>query len=428
LFQHFQRKYPGRYSDGQLRSFQRKIKNWRALEGPAKEVIFPQIHHPGRLSASDFTHMESLGVTIRNNPFPHLIYHFVLTYSNWETGTICFSESFESLSEGFQNALSKLGGVPQRHRTDSLSAAVHKECNPEEFTSRYRGLLSHYSLKGERTNPNKAHENGDVEKSHHLFKKAIDQSLMLRGSRDFESREAYKKYIEKIIFQLNAGRRKRFLEEIKLLFKLPKRRLEDFKEEISRVRKSSVILVGKNVYSVNSRLIGEKVKVRSYAQHIEVWYGERQLERFPRLRGVGGHNINYRHIIDWLIRKPGAFKDYQYQDSLFPTIRFRMAYDFLMKKNPASASKEYLKILNLAAKENESLVDDALRVLFDKEAEISFKSALMFLESNSLVPPCREVKVEDVNIKIYDQLFLVHTTLQRGNKSLKSNVNEGVAS
>jgi hypothetical protein len=429
LFQYFQRKYPCIYSDGQLRSFQRKTKNWRALEGPWKDVIFPQIHHPGRLGASDFTHAESLGVTIQGKLFPHLIFHFVLTYSNWETGTICFSESFESLSEGLQNALWKLGGVPERHRTDNLSAAIHKECNPDKFTQRYNGLLNHYRLKGEHINSGNANENGDVEKSHHLFKKALDQSLMLRGSRDFESREAYKKFIEKIFSQLNAGRQKRFLEECKCLRELPKRRLDDFKEETVSVRRSSVIFVGKNVYSVNSRLIGEKVKVRSYAEHIEVWYGDRKLYLFNRLRGEGKHSINYRHIIDSILRKPGAFENYHYQDSLFPTIHFRMAYDFLVEKSRTTASKEYLKILNLAAKENESLVDDILQVLFDKEAEISFESVSMLIESHrtgSLESPITKIKVDEVNLEKYDRLFLVQNTVREDNKSIQ--INEGMAS
>jgi len=137
LFEHFQQEYPGLFSDGQLRTFQRKVKCWGVLEGPGKEVFFPQEHYPVDVSKSDFTCMNSLGVTIQGARFDHLIYHFVLTYSNWEAGTICFSETFESLSEGLQNALWELGGVPGRHRADRLSAAVHKECNPEEFTARY---------------------------------------------------------------------------------------------------------------------------------------------------------------------------------------------------------------------------------------------------------------------------------------------------
>lgn len=405
LFSHFQEQYPGKYKDGQLRSFQRKVKTWRALEGPGKEVYFPQEHHPGELSASDFTHMGSLGVTINGEPFDHLVHHFVLVYSNWETGTICFSECFESLSEGIQNGFWKLGGVTRSHRTDSLSAAVHKECNAEEFTSRYRALLNHYKVKGEKTNPGKAHENGDAEKSHHLFKKAVDQALMLRGNRNFESREAYAEFIEKIFSQLNSGRRERFLEECNHLSSLPAMRLDDFKVEKVRVRKSSTISVGHNTYSVTSRLIGELVNVRLYAEKLEVWYGDKKLDSFPRLRGKGNHHIQYRHIIDWLLRKPGAFKDYRYRDDLFPTTRFRMAYDYLCEMKPQKASKEYLKILDLAAKESETKVDDALRLLFERVDLIEFDSVRIIVESHQNVPSPKEVTVPCIDLRFYDRLI-----------------------
>ena len=170
IFEDLQRRNPGRYADGQLRSLQRHIKVWRASEGPAKEVFFTQVHHPGQLGQSDFTTMNKLGITIGGRPFDHLIYHFVLTYSNWETGSICFSESFESLSEGLQNALWELGGVPEMHRTDCLTTAVQKTSHPDEFTLRYQDLLDHYRLKGCKTNPNSPHENGDVEQRHHRFR------------------------------------------------------------------------------------------------------------------------------------------------------------------------------------------------------------------------------------------------------------------
>ena len=134
VFEEMQRRHPGVFSEGQLRTLQRRIKIWRAQEGPAKEVYFPQEHHPGALCQSDFTHMTALGVSICGQNFPHLIYHFVLTYSNWEAGNVCFSESFESLSEGFQKALFELGGVPEAHRSDRMSAAIYSDCNGAEFT------------------------------------------------------------------------------------------------------------------------------------------------------------------------------------------------------------------------------------------------------------------------------------------------------
>ena len=210
IFDYLQRTCPGKYQDGQLRTLQRRLKHWRALEGPAKEVFFPQIHLPGILCASDFTHMTRLGITIQNQLLEHLLYHFVLTYSNWESVCICYSESFESLSGGFQNSLWKLGGVPERHRSDRMSAAVHKDCHPERFTQRYKALLRHYGIEPEATNPASGNENGDVEQAHRRFKNAVEQALLLRGSRNFESREAYENFLEGIASQRNKGRKDRF--------------------------------------------------------------------------------------------------------------------------------------------------------------------------------------------------------------------------
>src|SRR5262249_48302614 len=337
LFEELQRRYPGQFQDGQLRSFQRKVKVWRATEGPPKEVFFPQHHEPGELAASDFCHLTGLGISIAGRPFPHLLYHFVLTYSNWETGSLCFSESFESLSAGLQQALFELGGVPKRHRTDSLSAAVQPLDGREGFTRRYEALLSYYRIVGEAIQPGRAHENGDVEQRHHRFKVALDQALMLRGSRDFESRAAYERFLRDLFVQLNAGRKARLAEELERLTPLPARRLDIAHRLTVRVGPSSTIRVLKNTYSVPSRLIDETIQVRVQMEELEVGYGQRCLERLPRLRGQYQHRIHYRHVIDWLVRKPGAFANYRYRDDLFPTSRFRMAYDALHRQQPAEA-------------------------------------------------------------------------------------------
>lgn len=155
IFESLQRRYPGRFSEGQLRTLQRRLKHWRGMEGPGKEVFFLQKHVPGRLSQSDFTHMTSLGITIGGQSFPHLLYHFVLAYSNWETASICYSESFESLSDGLQSALWELGGVPMQHQTDRMSTAVNNMSDEREFTARYEALLRHYRLEAERSRPAK---------------------------------------------------------------------------------------------------------------------------------------------------------------------------------------------------------------------------------------------------------------------------------
>ena len=214
LFEDLQRKNPGKYEDGQLRTLQRRIKRWKAEEGPSKEIFFTQSHKPGELCQSDYTNMNKLGVTINNVPFEHLVYHFVLTYSNWETGTICFSESFESLSQGIQNALWELGGVPLKHRTDCLTVAVNKACNPEEFTRRYQDLVDHYGTTPCKTNPSSPHENGDVEQRNYRFKKAVEQSLILRGNRNFENRREYELFISELFIQLNAGGNKGQVQKV----------------------------------------------------------------------------------------------------------------------------------------------------------------------------------------------------------------------
>jgi hypothetical protein len=173
--------------------------------------------------------MGELGITIAKQPFDHLVYHFVLTYSNWETGCICFSESIESLSDGLQAALWELGGVPHSHQTDRLTAAVQKSLQPDEFTQRYQALLNHHGLIGRKTQAASPNENGDVEQCNHRFKRAVQQALLLRGNSDFTTRDEYKLFLKKLFIQLNSGRRERFLEEQKVLRTLPGQHIESCK-------------------------------------------------------------------------------------------------------------------------------------------------------------------------------------------------------
>ena len=405
VFAYLQRETPGKYQDGQLRTLQRRIKRWRATEGPPKEVYFPQIHTPGELSASDFTHMNFLKVTIHGEAFNHLVYHFVLTYSNWETISICFSESFESLSAGIQNALWELGGVPKRHRTDRMSSAVNKDCNPDKFTRRYQALLRHYGMEPERINARAANENGDVEQSHHRLKRAVEQALLLRGSRDFKSQEDYATFLRKILKQQNAGRQVRLEEELSVLERLPARRTNDYESLTMRVTPSSAIHVLNNTYSIHSRLIGERVQVRLFIDHLEVWYAQQMIEHLPRLRGRGKHKINYRHIIDWLVRKPGAFANYRYKADMYPSSYFRMAYDELKSSQPFRADKEYLQILKIAATEGENSTQNAIRSLLSQGNPITTDAIRDNLKNHSKIKPLTAVSVNNIDLKDYDVLL-----------------------
>jgi hypothetical protein len=405
LFEHLQRTYPGRFQDGQVRTLRRRIKYWRATEGPPREVFFAQEHRPGELCQSDFTHCRELGVTINRQAFPHLIYHFVLTCSNWETGTICYSETFESLSEGLQNALWELGGVPLEHRTDRLSAAVNNLVDTREFTRAYEGLLRHYRINGQKAQAGRANENGDVEQRHYRFKQAVDQALMLRGSRDFASVAAYQLFLQKLFQRLNAGRQDRYLEEVSKLRPLPEHRLDTIRRERVRVSPGSLVTVHRNIYSVHSRLIGEMVEARVLPDTVEIWYADRKVEELPRLRGRGKHRVDYRHIIDWLVRKPGAFENYRYRSDLFPTSWFRLAYDALRaEQGPKRGAREYLAILLLAARRGEDRVEGAIRFLLGSRHALSAEQAARLIEENTPAP-LSAITIDPVCLSIFDELL-----------------------
>jgi hypothetical protein len=410
LFEHLQQVHPGRFSDGQVRTLRRRISYWRATEGPPREVFFAQEHRPGELCQSDFTHCRELGVTINGQAFPHLIYHFVLTYSNWETGSICYSETFESLSEGLQNALWQLGGVPAEHRTDRMSAAVNNLSDAKEFTRAYEGLLRHYRIGGQKIQARQANENGDIEQRHFRFKEAADQALMMRGSRDFPEVVAYQVFLDKLFTRLNAGRRERYLDEVAQLRPLPAQRLDSVRRERVRVSPGSLVSVGRNLYSVHSRLIGETVEARVHPDTVEIWYGDRKVDVLPRLRGRSKHRIDYRHIIDWLVRKPGAFENYRYRTDLFPTSWFRLTYDALrQEQGPKRGAQEYLAILLLAARRGEDRVEGALRFLLGSQQTLNAEETARLTEDNAPAP-LTTIAIDPVSLTVFDDLLTMADT------------------
>ncbi|HVI77831.1 MAG TPA: IS21 family transposase [Candidatus Acidoferrum sp.] len=409
IFAALQREHPERFADGQLRTLQRKVKHWRATEGPAQEIYFVQEHRAGELCESDFTHLTELGVSIAGEEFPHLLYHFVLTYSNWETGMVCYSESFASLSEGLQQALWELGGVPVLHRTDRMTAAINNLTDLADFQRNYQALMRHYGMEGRKIQTGRPNENGDVEQGHYRFKRALEQALLLRGSRDFPSVREYELFLKRLFEQLNSGRKERFVQEMEVLRALPERRFDSAKRVRVRVSSGSLINVERNSYSVNSRLIGEIVEARVFANHLEVWYGGQKLEQLPRLRGRTNYRVDYRHIIDWLVRKPGAFANYRYREHLFPTCQFRKVYDLLREVTPRRCDRRYLEILQLAAKEGEVLIDDALRLLLQsaagRQAIINKEAFEEFLDRCGQAPDITDVHIAEVSLASFDQLF-----------------------
>ena len=407
LFQWLQSSRPGEFADSTRRTFARRVSKWQALHGPDKPVFFSQQHQPGTLAASDFTVCNELAVKIAGRKFEHTFFHCVLTYSNTESVSLCFSESFEALSTGIQKAFWEFGGVPHRHRTDSLSAAVKNHSSRKSHTARYTALMEHYQCQPERTNARCANENGDVESSNGHFKDRLDQALLLRGSRDFADRQQYVAFVEQVVATANANRQTRLLEELSTLQALPDQWLDTADLLLSvRVDKGSMIRVRTNIYSVPSRLIGKQVDVRIEAERIEVTYQGHPIQSMPRLNGKKGVSINYRHVIDSLVRKPGAFAQYRYQQEMFPTSRFRMAYDSLLQTHsPKVAGKQYVKILELAARESQEAVDDSLRVLVGAGDAISFEAIAVMVQNAANLPPATHVNVEAPDLNEFDCLF-----------------------
>ena len=405
IFEHLQQKYSDKFTQGQLRTLQRHVKIYKAQEGPSKEVMFEQEHFPGNLCASDFTHIKALSITIRGQPFDHLLYHFVLTYSNWEWVYICHGETFEALRSGLKKSLLQLGGVPKEHLSDNLTAAVQNLTPKGEFKVRYKELMNAFGMTARTTQPSSPNENGDVEQRNYRFKKAVSQALMLRGSRDFDSVEEYEKFLHKLLTKLNSSRAKLVEEEIACLKALPERLLADYTLRQVKVTKFSTVRINKCCYSVPSRLIGETVEAKVYEDKIEIMYGQKKILQFSRMRGNCKFSIDYRHIIESLRRKPGAFGHYRYQEGLFPSSIFRMAYDALKSSNPKSADKQYIEILYQAAMNGEESVERCLRKLLGI-GEISLEGVQKMLGLGFN----QSSKIEDITIlapdlKAYDDAF-----------------------
>jgi hypothetical protein len=369
------------------------------------------VHVPGEQAQSDFTDMRELAITIAGETFAHLLYHCVFTYSNWESVLICPSESFESLSAGLQAALWRMGGVPLEHRTDNLSAATHDlpDSRGRDFTVRYRELLDHYGLRASRNFPGNAHENGDVESSNGGLKSALDQRLRLRGSREFASREVYVAFLDACVTARNAARSARVQEERVQLRALPTRALPAYKEFYATVSRTSAVRVINRSYSVSSRLIGSRLRVRVHADIVELEYQGERVAVMERLVGRERNRIDYRHIIHTLVRKPGAFRRYVFREAMFPSLEFRRVYDRLLAQNNAQADLEYLRILHLAAGDGEAVVREAMSQLLCAALPLSYE-AVRALVRGARTPsglPCLNISAPDLSI--YDRLLGINT-------------------
>lgn len=400
-----EQKYPGQYDERRLRTLQRRMRNWRALHGPEREVFFEQEHVPGREGAFDFTDATNLGVTICGELFEHLLFEFVLSFSGWTWTGLSYSETFEAMSEGLQGALWELGGCPEVARSDNLSAATHeiKLTGGRALTARYKALLDHYGMTSTRIQPGKSHENGVAERKHARTKSLLAQALLIRGGKDFGGVEEYQTFMRGVVAQSNRLREAKLLVERERLKGLPSSPLPFYTTFHPHVRRWSTVRVGSRIYSVPSRLVGHDVEVRQHAARVEVFYADELVESMPRIRGAKTARIDYRHVIWSLVKKPGAFARYRFREELFPTLVFRQAYDALREQLTERADVEYVRILHLAASTLESRVEQVLAGLL--AAGEAFDYARVRALGAPALAAVPAVSISKPDLRQYDQML-----------------------
>jgi hypothetical protein len=416
IFEEICRRHP-ELSTGVRRTLERRVARWRALNGPERDVIFRQEHPPGRMGLSDFTDMGGLGITIAGGPLDHRLYHFRLAFSGFEHAHVVLGgESFVALAEGLQNALWALGGVPNQHRSDSLSAAF---CNldrdtQEDLTQRYEALCMHYGMTASRNNPGVAHENGSIESAHGHLKNALRDELLLRGSQDFTNLVAYRGFIDEVIGRRNARNRKRIEIERTVLKPLPDRRTTDYEEARVLVTSSGGFILRRVFYSVPSRLIGHHLNVQLYDDRLDCFLGATKLltlqrGRPPQGSNKHGHVVNYHHVIHALRKKPMALMNLVYRDQLFPRRAYARAFEALLaQKGEKQACRTMVGLLALA---HDHACEAALARAIEADLDAGALPDLdrlraRFQPDRAMVP---QVAIALAPLCAYDELAAVHT-------------------
>jgi hypothetical protein len=355
VFEELRRRHPV-LAYGVRRTLERRIRAWRAQYGPQREVIFRQVHEPGRMGLSDFTEMGDLGVEVAGSPLDHRLYHFRLACSGFEHAHVILGgESYVALAEGLQNALWALGGAPREHRSDSLSAAFRNLSRDAriDLTARYEALCTHYGMHPTRNNRGEAHENGAIEGPHGHLKNAIEDALLLRGTRQFETLGQYRSFIDEIVSRKNARNAKRIEAERAHLQPLPPTRTSDYEDVPVYVTSSGGFTLRRVFYTVPSRLIGHRLRVRLYDDRLDLLIGGTHLMTLQRGRpgpdGKHGHVVDYRHVIHALRKKPMALTSLVYREQLFPREAYRRTFHLLLERHGERlACKTTVELLRLA--------------------------------------------------------------------------------
>src|SRR3954453_1463035 len=413
IFDEMRRRHP-EIGAGIRDTVERRIRTWRALSGSEHDVIFGLEHPAGRLGVSDFTNMSGRAVSIAGAPLDHRLYHFRLAFSGWEHAHVVLGgESFVALAEGLQNALWALGRAPLLHRSDSLSAAFRnlEDDARQDQTRRYEALCKHYGMEPTRNNRGVAHENGSIESPHGHLKQAIEDALLLRGSRDFATLDAYRRFVDEIVGRCNARNKKRLDLERLALQALPACRTTDYEEAIVTVTSTSGFSLKKVFYSVPSRLIGHRLRVRLYDDRLECFLGSTALMTLRRGRphssGKHGHVVDYRHVIHALRRKPMALLNLVYREHLFHRHGYQRAFEAaLASDSEKQACRTVVGLLALAHdRACEAELADAINAELDAGRRPDLDTLGRRFAPNPATMP--DITVEVASLHLYDELSTV---------------------
>lgn len=391
LFEYLLEQYPDQIDQSHLRTFQRRVKSWRLKEGKEKEVFFDQNRSPGECMQLDWTDMNKLGIVVAGEHYLHKLCHLVLPYSNYEGAVRCRSESILSIKKGINHFLYSINATPKTLQVDNSSAATHqinKSSLKREFNDDFVSIANYYDFSLRTTNVDCPNENGDVESLNGHLKKRIKQALLLRKSTAFDSMEDYDHFLQTVFDKANKTRIKKLQEELRFMKSIPNNPLPEYQEIYVTVRSGSTIRIKKVVYSVPSRLIGQKLKARINENTITLYEGANLVHKMPRMLGDRGQVIDYRHIIHSLVRKPAAFESYKYREEMYPSDIFRTSFDNLVSiYGDRKGCLEYLRILKLAAETMESEVETALCLLLGNVGiTVSYKEveSLVNIQKNSI--------------------------------------------
>lgn len=342
------------FSPKYRRTLERRIRKWRLLHGDDKEVIFRQEKEFGLQGIMDFTWAD-FSVTINGEPLEHRLFNYRLPASGWSYAQVVYGgESFTAVATGLQNAFEQSGGVPREVRTDSLSAAYKNNGTEKEFTDNYQQLASHYGFTPTRNNTGIAHENGAIESANNHLKNQVRQALAIRGSHDFESKEEYELFIEQLVERRNRRIKILLIDEQRQLGPLPKFTSVNYTVHVLKVSTTSTIQLKRVTYSVPSRLIGGTVRVHLYDKTLEVYCHDEHtltLERVHTASNRRGHQIDYRHIISSLVKKPRAFRGCKWRDQMLPSDDYRQIWRYIDSQLAVDEASFYMvRLLNVAYK------------------------------------------------------------------------------